>query len=123
MKKFEEADYKYCSKCECIYPTICFNKNKGEKDGLYYYCIFCRRKYYLEHIDKKMEYNRKYRLEHIDEMREYNRKYYLEHIDKKMECNRKYRLEHIDERKEYGKFWRECHPFYNRIWRESNGNK
>jgi hypothetical protein len=41
MYKFEEADYKYCPECECIYPIIFFSKNKIRKDNLVNICKEC----------------------------------------------------------------------------------
>jgi len=41
MRKFEEADYKYCPSCECIIPLIFFYPDKKETDGFRLYCISC----------------------------------------------------------------------------------
>jgi len=41
MKKFEEADYKFCDNCDCIMPIVMFGKNSSEPDGLQHTCREC----------------------------------------------------------------------------------
>ena len=52
MRKFEEADYKYCPKCECIFPVVCFYKDIKYVDNLCLYCKFCSKQYNKQYYRK-----------------------------------------------------------------------
>ena len=51
-----------------------FHRDKNRKDGLQPRCVFCRKKYHNENLDK----NIKYRLENQDRIKQY----FLENRDK-----------------------------------------
>ena len=76
MKAYE--GYKQCSKCECVYPTSFFYKNKCSVDGLQYMCITCNIEYrnnLINHNRERYEKQRKeYRRTHKKRRNEYNRK-------------------------------------------------
>ena len=53
MKKFEEANWKYCPSCECVYPVDYFFKDENRIDKLRCSCKGCdasnSKKYHKEH--------------------------------------------------------------------------
>ena len=57
MKQYE--GYKKCSKCDCIYPIIMFQKDKQQVDGLRCICKDCSsidcKKYFNEYHDEILE--------------------------------------------------------------------
>lgn len=58
--------YKQCSKCKCVYPVSCFNRDKHCSDGLKNTCKFCiseySKKWYILNRERAIKYNqqRKY---------------------------------------------------------------
>jgi len=124
MRKFEEADYKFCSRCGCIYPVVFFYKNKYNSDGLNEMCMDCRKKedkkYYQSHKEERKKYQKKYCQSHKEEIKKYSRDYYQSHKKE----SREYRQSHKEERKEYIRNYRKKHPFYDneysRQWKEKH---
>ena len=48
---------KFCKKCKCIKDITEFNKNKGSKDGLAFYCKLCASIIGKKHFNKR-KFNR-----------------------------------------------------------------
>ena len=57
------CEIKLCSKCKCYKSTTEFNKDKGKKDGLNYYCKSCFREWRNSPKQKikSAKYSKKYR--------------------------------------------------------------
>ena len=64
---------KYCSNCGIVLLKINFNKYRGGKDGLNSWCISCRRNYYNETRDQRLEYGKRHNNETRDQRREYRK--------------------------------------------------
>lgn len=68
-----------CKGCSTIKPSSQFNKDKGSKTGICYYCKECdrlRHKQYRENNREKIsEYNRLYKEKKKDHISKYNKQY------------------------------------------------
>lgn len=77
MRKFEEADWKYCPRCKCIYPIDFFYNDKSTYDKLGIYCKSCdyekRKRHYDNHPLSNTFGVRKFRNQHP-----FHRKLYIE---------------------------------------------
>ena len=83
---------KYCSNCGIVQLKIKFNKYRGGKDGLYSWCISCRRIYYNETRDQRLEYGKRYNNETRDQRREYRKNRRQTDPKFKLSCNLRNRV-------------------------------
>jgi len=66
---------KVCPKCKVEKEVNQFNKSKSNKDGLYHYCIECRKEYRKENSKSTNEYNKKYYVDNLDNLLKYKKEY------------------------------------------------
>jgi len=105
-------EYKVCTKCKELKPTIEFHKHPSTKDRLNHKCKHCAVLAAAEwRIVNKDKYDK-----YINDTRERN-----------IVKSTIYRKEHIDKMKELGAKWRERNPEYSAtnsaLWRKNNPSK
>jgi hypothetical protein len=82
---------KVCTKCKVEKQTTEFNKCKSNKDGLYHYCIECRKEY---------------RKQNSKSINEYSKKYYTVNLDNQLKRKKTYRENNKDKIKNYSNNYR-----------------
>lgn len=70
--------YKVCSKCGENKSIVEFNKDKQKKDGYCSSCKICKKVYYGQNKENKIQYQKEYQKSHLAERIKYKRKYYAE---------------------------------------------
>ena len=82
---------KNCSECWIILLKINFHKDKNKNDGLKPNCIFCRKKYYLENRDRKINNQKLYNKQNLAKintrLKEYFKNRKESDINFKLACN------------------------------------
>ena len=115
---------KRCPGCGEVKAVEAFSRCKSSKDGLYYRCKACNRRYREANREAIAEYQRRYREENREAIAESDRRYYEENREAKREYNRRYReanREAVAERqRRYYEENRETLQEYSRRYREEN---
>lgn len=96
---------KICSKCNGLFPTSDFAKNKTTKDGLFAWCRSCtrewRRQNYLANLSIHKQRTKKWRESNTEYNRSRNKKWLLENQARRKEYKKIYRAANKEKVNEY----------------------
>jgi hypothetical protein len=116
----EETEKRWCGKCKMYKNIISFGYSKNTWDKLKPTCKPCLKKYNLEHIDEKREYNKKYwqetkkqqyekckkwREENLERVKENMKKWLEKNKEYKKQKDKEYREKHKEQYRENHKNW------------------
>lgn len=98
---------KECTKCGEVKELSEFYKNKHAKDGYYWKCKACTKKYTAENKKRKSEYDKKYREKNKDKLKEQRKEYQENNKEKIAKQRRIHYLGNKEAKAEYDKKYRE----------------
>ncbi len=88
-------DLKTCIKCKEEKPRSEFYRDKGKKDGLFYYCKGCASQtsaqYRKENAEKIKERKAQYRKENAEKIKQYKKQYRKENAERHAQRKKQYR--------------------------------
>ena len=94
---------KICCRCKKEKEYFDFYLDSTKRDGLYSYCIECRKIYYINNKDRISKIKKKSRIKHKDEIKEYTKKYILNNRDIIKKKRHEFRKKHRKYINEYEK--------------------
>jgi hypothetical protein len=102
---------KTCIKCKIEKEFTEFSKDKGSKDGFYYYCKECtkvrKKQYRLNNKEKIKLGNKKYNENNKEKIKPYHKNYYGNNKNYFKKRNKEYRKINKEKEKEYLKVYRQ----------------
>ena len=98
---------KRCPGCGEVKAVEAFSRCKSSKDGLYYRCKACNRRYREANREAVAERQRRYYEENRETLQEYSRRYHEENREAELERLRRYREANRETLQEYSRRYRE----------------
>ena len=111
---------KKCTGCGETKGVAEFNRDRGQKDGLYPRCMTCRRQYREENREAIAERKRRYRSKNREAILESERRYREENREAILERRRRYCEENRESERRYREKNRELHNWYSSQYQERN---